>query len=323
MNWNVLFFVCLVIATVLLLVIGIDRIWQNYWSKNTSDIQRRLRVISGDMTAENRLQVKTRLLSEVEFINDALAKIPYTDKLDVFITQAGLQFSVGVFLARLLVLTLLSLLLLVYLQGNSIGVVLLSLLPSLLWLLYLQHKRGLRVSQIEAQLPDTLDLMARAMQAGHAFSSALLIVGSEGPPPIRHEFQTTFDEINFGISTDIALHHLTHRVASSDLRFFVVAVLIQLEPGGNLTEILKSLAALIRDRQRIAGTVRVLTAEGRLSAWILGLLPFGLAGILSVVNPDFISKLWTDPLGIRMLQVSLSLMAIGVWWMWRMVRVEI
>ena len=323
MNWNVLFFVCLVIATVLLLVIGIDRIWQNYWSKNTSDIQRRLRVISGDMTAENRLQVKTRLLSEVEFINDALAKIPYTDKLDVFITQAGLQFSVGVFLARLLVLTLLSLLLLVYLQGNSIGVVLLSLLPSLLWLLYLQHKRGLRVSQIEAQLPDTLDLMARAMQAGHAFSSALLIVGSEGPPPIRHEFQTTFDEINFGISTDIALHHLTHRVASSDLRFFVVAVLIQLETGGNLTEILKSLAALIRDRQRIAGTVRVLTAEGRLSAWILGLLPFGLAGILSVVNPDFISKLWTDPLGIRMLQVSLSLMAIGVWWLWRMVRVEI
>ena len=323
MNWNVLFFVCLVIATVLLLVIGIDRIWQNYWSKNTSDIQRRLRVISGDMTAENRLQVKTRLLSEVEFINDALAKIPYTDKLDVFITQAGLQFSVGVFLARLLVLTLLSLLLLVYLQGNSIGVVLLSLLPSLLWLLYLQHKRGLRVSQIEEQLPDTLDLMARAMQAGHAFSSALLIVGSEGPPPIRHEFQTTFDEINFGISTDIALHHLTHRVASSDLRFFVVAVLIQLETGGNLTEILKSLAALIRDRQRIAGTVRVLTAEGRLSAWILGLLPFGLAGILSVVNPDFISKLWTDPLGIRMLQVSLSLMAIGVWWMWRMVRVEI
>ena len=112
-------------------------------------------------------------------------------------------------------------------------------------------------------------------------------------------------------------------MASSDLRFFVVAVLIQLETGGNLTEILKSLAALIRDRQRIAGTVRVLTAEGRLSAWILGLLPFGLAGILSVVNPDFISKLWTDPLGIRMLQVSLSLMAIGVWWMWCMVRVEI
>jgi tight adherence protein B len=120
------------------------------------------------------------------------------------------------------------------------------------------------------------------MQAGHAFSSALLIVGVEGTQPIRGEFQTTFDEINFGIPTETALHHLTLRVASNDLRFFVVAVLIQLETGGNLTEILKSLATLIRDRQRIAGTVRVLTAEGRLSAWILGLLPFVIAAVLSV-----------------------------------------
>jgi tight adherence protein B len=112
-------------------------------------------------------------------------------------------------------------------------------------------------------------------------------------------------------------------VASSDLRFFVVAVLIQLETGGNLSEILKSLSALIRDRQRIAGSVRVLTAEGRLSAWILGLLPFVIALLLTVINPEFISKLWTDPLGILMLQVSLGLMAIGVWWMWHMVRIRI
>jgi tight adherence protein B len=176
---------------------------------------------------------------------------------------------------------------------------------------------------MEAQLPDTLDLMARAMQAGHAFSSALLIVGSDGTQPIRGEFQSTFDEINFGISTAMALQHLTLRVASSDLRFFVVAVLIQLETGGNLTDILKSLAALIRDRQRIAGSVRVLSAEGRLSAWILGLLPFCIAALLSIINPEFISVLWTDPMGVMMLQVSLGLMLVGVWWMWRMVRVEI
>jgi tight adherence protein B len=119
------------------------------------------------------------------------------------------------------------------------------------------------------------------------------------------------------------MHHLTTRVASSDLRFFVVAVLIQLETGGNLTEILKSLASLIRERQRIAGSVRILTAEGRLSAWILGLLPFAIASLLTVINPEFISKLWTDPLGIRMLQVSLGLMLLGVIWMWRMVRIEI
>jgi tight adherence protein B len=208
--------------------------------------------------------------------------------------------------------------------GVGFGVsMLLGSLPTLVWTLYLQHQRRQRVFNIEAQLPDTLDLMARAMQAGHAFSSALLIVGSEGTHPIREEFQATFDEINFGITTEVALKHLTLRVASSDLRFFVVAVLIQLETGGNLTEILKSLASLIRDRQRIAGSVRVLTAEGRLSAWILGLLPFGIAMLLSMINPEFISKLWTDPMGIRMLQVSLALMAIGIWWMWRMVRIRI
>jgi tight adherence protein B len=196
-------------------------------------------------------------------------------------------------------------------------------LPELMVGLYLVRKRNQRVVKIQEQLPDTLDLIARAMQAGHAFSSALLIVGTEGPSPIRDEFQKTFDEINFGIPTPLALHHLEQRVASSDVRFFVVAVLIQLETGGNLTEILKSLSGLIRERQRIAGTVRILSAEGRLSAWILGLLPFGIAAMLSVINPEFISKLWTDPLGIRMLEVSLSLMAVGVWWMWHMVRVKV
>jgi tight adherence protein B len=112
-------------------------------------------------------------------------------------------------------------------------------------------------------------------------------------------------------------------VASSDLRFFVVAVLIHLETGGNLTEIFKSLTALIRERQRIAGSIRVLTAEGRLSAWILGLLPFIIAALLNAINPEFISMLWTEPMGIRMLQGSLGLMLVGVWWMWRMVRIRI
>jgi tight adherence protein B len=179
------------------------------------------------------------------------------------------------------------------------------------------------VVHIESQLPDTLDLMSRAMQAGHAFSSALLIVGSDGTQPIKGEFQTTFDEINFGIPTNTALLHLTQRVASRDLRFFVVAVLIQLETGGNLTEILKSLAELIRDRQRIAGNVRVLSAEGRLSAWMLGLLPIVIAVLLSIINPEFIEVLWTDAMGIFMMQISVGLMVIGALWMWNMVRIRI
>lgn len=322
MSWNFISFLTLVILAVTLLITGLFRFWSTYWGENASLIKQRLRVITGDLGVENQSLVKTRLLSQVAQVNALLKKVPHIDGLDTFLSQAGVTWNVSQFLVACLLAWLGCSLA----AGIWIGLGLswlLGFVPVLLGLLFLQHKRRQRVFQIEAQLPDTLDLMARAMQAGHAFSSALLIVGAEGTQPIRGEFQTTFDEINFGIPTETALHHLTLRVASSDLRFFVVAVLIQLETGGNLTEILKSLATLIRDRQRIAGTVRVLTAEGRLSAWILGLLPFVIAAVLSVINPEFISTLWTVPMGIRMLQVSLGLMVFGIWWMWRMVRIRI
>lgn len=323
MNWNLLSFGLLVLLGIVLLVVGTESLWSAYWGVHATNIRRRLRVLTDEVNIDTQSLVKTRRLSDVGWFNAVLVRIPHIANMDIFLTQAGLHLSVGSFAARLGLLFAATLLSATAAHLPPALLVAVLVLPPSVWLLYLQHMRRQRVFRIEAQLPDTLDLMARAMQAGHAFSSALLIVGSEGPVPIRTEFQMTFDEINFGISTETALHHLTQRVASRDLRFFVVAVLIQLETGGNLTEILKSLAGLIRDRQRIAGTVRVLSAEGRLSAWILGLLPFVLAGILSVINHGFISKLWTDPLGIRLLEMSLTLMAIGVWWMWRMVRVEI
>jgi len=323
MNSYMFFFSVLVFLAVMLMVMGLENLWHMYWGENSANIQRRLRVITGENSVNSQSLVKSRALSNISAVNYLLRKIPRIEQLDIFLTQAGLRMNIGNFLMLMFALVVISFFAAIAYQMDWKIQVIGVCLPPVLWLLWLQRQRNKRVQQIEKQLPDTLDLMARAMQAGHAFSSALLIVGSEGAPPIRNEFQTTFDEINFGISTETALHHLTQRVASSDLRFFVVAVLIQLETGGNLTDILKSLAALIRDRQRIAGTIKVLTAEGRLSAWILGLLPFIVAAILSVVNHEFISKLWTDPIGIRMVQISLSLMVFGIWWMWHMVKVEI
>ncbi len=323
MYWNSIGFVCLILIAVGLFAIGIFRIWSDYWGANAATIQARLRVITGDLHLDSRTLMKTRMLSRVRWIEVLLQKIPRIDAVDIFLTQAGIKMNVSAFITRCAMLVFIPMAFSASLGFSSIFQLIYSVTPVAIWFAYLQHKRRQRVLRIEAQLPDTLDLMARAMQAGHAFSSALLIVGSEGAPHIRTEFQTTFDEINFGISTETALHHLTQRVASRDLRFFVVAALIQLETGGNLTEILKSLAGLIRDRQRIAGSVRVLSAEGRLSAWILGGLPFAIAAVLGIVNPEFISKLWTEPLGIRMLQISLTLMGFGIWWMWRMVRVRI
>ena len=149
------------------------------------------------------------------------------------------------------------------------------------------------------------------------------LVGTDGPQPIAQEFLTAFDEINFGIPFDKAMANMAARVASSDLKFFVVAVLIQRDSGGNLAGILTSIGTLIRERHRLAGTIRVLSAEGRISAWILTLLPFGLALVITLINPRFISMLWTDPDGIRMVAVALGLMLLGIWWMWRMVRIRV
>jgi tight adherence protein B len=322
MNWNILAFLTLAALALSLLLAGLTQIWHTQWGKSATRIKQRMRFITGELAVESRSLMKKRLLSQTPFFDAMLNKVPRMDDMDTLLTQAGVSWSMGQFLLTGLLLWLGTFITTWVMLGLGAAWLLASV-PIVLSLLFLQHSRHQRVVRIEAQLPDTLDLMARAMQAGHAFSSAVLIVGTEGMQPIRGEFQTTFDEINFGIPTATALQHLTQRVASSDLRFFVVAVLIQLETGGNLSEILKSLSALIRDRQRIAGSVRVLTAEGRLSAWILGLLPFVIALLLTVINPEFISKLWTDPLGILMLQVSLSLMAIGVWWMWHMVRIRI
>lgn len=188
---------------------------------------------------------------------------------------------------------------------------------TLLW------RRQQRTTQLERQLPEALSLIARSMQAGHAFSSALQIASQESPSPIGQDLRSVFNEIQYGESTHEALGHWAERVAGEDVRVFVTAVRIQSETGGNLAELLHQTAALIRERQKLRGVVRVLSAEGRISALILTLLPFVLAGLLTTLNPEFMAPLWSDPLGLRMLTLTVALMGMGVFWMWRLVRMEI
>jgi len=323
MNLKALLLISCLLLTISIFLYGLARYWIEFWGEEATTIKRRLEVIAGDLRVNRSSLLKIRRLSQYVYYEKALKAIPKIEHIDTFLTQSGSTLDVGTFLNRSAILIVCSFMLLTFSTASIYFRCFTSMAPFLIWILVLQHQRKSRISLIETQLPDILDLMARAMQAGHAFSSALLIVGSEGPKPIRQEFQTTFDEINFGIATETALHNLYVRVESRDLRFFIVATLIQLETGGNLTEILKSLANLIRDRQRISGSIRVLSAEGRLSAWILGCLPFLIGSILYFVNPDFISKLWTEKLGIQMLEISMGLMVLGIWWMWRMVKIRI
>ncbi|MNT34007.1 Bacterial type II secretion system protein F domain protein [compost metagenome] len=196
-------------------------------------------------------------------------------------------------------------------------------LASVLPVLHVIRQRHKRLKQMEAQLPDAVDMISRALRAGHAFSGALGMVGTEMKAPIGPEFRTTFEEINYGVALDEAMTNLAMRVPINDLRYFVIAVLIQRESGGNLAEILDTIGNLVRERLKLFDKIRVLSAEGRLSAWILGLLPFGTAGLILVVNPDFMRVLWEDPLGLRMVAGALFSMFMGVLWMRKIIRIRV
>lgn len=166
-------------------------------------------------------------------------------------------------------------------------------------------------------------MMCRALRSGHALSSALHMVAEEMPEPVAGEFRLVRDEFNFGVTLQQALGNLTLRVPSVDLRYFTVAVLIQRESGGNLTEILGKLASLIRERHRLQARIKVLSAEGRLSAWVLASMPFGLGGLMNMMNPTFMSPLWTDPIGQTILQYTLTMMVIGILVLIKIVKIRV
>ena len=286
-------------ASTVLLVMGLGLSWEHFMGPRRQRLAERWRTVADDSTVidAGRL-IKKRYLSENASLQAWLQQVPAVQVYDRFLQQTGLSITVmqSVVVALASVLACAAVAVLLAWPLVLAWTLMLSVL--LLELAYLRRQKKQRLMRMDQQLPDALDLMARALQAGHALSGALLIAAKETKPPIASELQTVFDEVNFGISVQVALPHLAERIASDNVRYFVVAALIQSETGGNLADILKSTAFLIRERQKIAGTVRVLSAEGRLSALILSALPFAIAGLLSWVNPGFMAKLWTDPLGL-------------------------
>ncbi len=175
----------------------------------------------------------------------------------------------------------------------------------------------------ERQLPDALDLISRALKAGHAFSTGLKLVADEAADPVGTEFKRAFDEVSMGIALPQALQNMTERLDCVDLRFFVTSVGVQRETGGNLAEIIDMLASLIRKRFELQMKVRALSAEGRFSAFILFFLPLFLGAALFKMNPDYMSTLFTDPAGKNLVVVGSFLMVTGAIIMKRMVMIKV
>lgn len=298
--------------------------WNERRGPEAKRMERRLRAASAGGHAVEQLTIlKQRALSRSEGLQRLLLAVPRVHSLDRILIQSGLTLSVGDLLGLSLTLGIIGLFAPIFfghavLVGIGLAIVLASL-P----MLYVLHARSRRLIRIESQLPDAIDLMGRAMRAGHAFPNALNMVGDEMSAPIGGEFRILFDEINYGVTLEDALLNLISRVPSTDLRYFVVALLLQRQTGGNLAELLDNISALVRARIKLMGEVRTLSAEGKLSAWILSLLPFAAALLINLVNPGFMSVLWTDPGGLKMVYGALFLMATGIWWMTRIIKIRV
>jgi tight adherence protein B len=187
----------------------------------------------------------------------------------------------------------------------------------------LKVKRGRRLHAFEEQFPEGLDLISRALKAGHAFATGLKMVADELPEPVGPEFRKTFDEQNFGLPLKDALENLTYRIPILDVRFFATAVLIQRETGGNLSEILENLAHVVRERFKILRQVRVYTAHGRLTGYVLLALPAVLGIALSFINPEHMNMLFREPIGQMLLMTALVMQTIGFFWIKHVVKIEV
>jgi len=262
-------------------------------------------------------------LSEHARIDGILSRIPFMRQFQVLLRQSGVVARVDQYLMVCLTLALVTVAAALMLGSAFFGALLLGALAGFVPVLGLHVKKLKRLKRIDQQLPDFLDTVARAMQAGNAFSGAMASVAKESPEPIGSEFRLVSEEINFGSSVREGLAALAERVASEDVRTFVVAVQVHHQTGGSLTTLLLKLATLIRDRQRLRKLGHVLSAEGRLSAWILTILPFATALIMYAINKDFIAILWSTPIGLFLIQGAAVLMVIGVVWMWRIIQFRI
>jgi tight adherence protein B len=264
-------------------------------------------------------------MSEIPWLNKLLSSIrfPLVKQLDRAIIQANLSYPLGVYLMTS------GLLFVIGFSAASFATRWLSvrivtgLVLGSIPILYIYWKKQKRLKRFEEQLPEALEMLARSVRAGHTFTGGLQLVGQEFDDPVSTEFNKTMDEINFGVGYEDALKNLVSRIESDDLKLFVISVIIQRTSGGNLAEILDNLSRLIRERFVLKGQVKTLTAEARLSAYILIALPFLVGFWIFFANPSYVGLLFEDPIGNTMLIIAGVMMVVGIVLMKKMTMLKV
>ena len=238
------------------------------------------------------------------------------------IDQSGLQMTVGTLVLLCVFCGTVTFAVVRLLTPYSIPGLVLAFIAGAVPFFYVRRKARQRLAQFEEQFPEAIDLIARALRAGHALPTALQLASEEVPDPVGAEFRLLFEQQNYGLSMTDALRAFGERVPLLDARFFVTAVQTQREMGGNLSEVLDRLATVIRDRFKVKRQVRAVSAHGRITGAVLGALPPVVAGVLFILSPEHMRLLVDDPLGVYMVLTALTLQVIGVLIIRRIVDVE-
>lgn len=267
--------------------------------------------------------IRARYLRQLSPIERRLEEMPGMERLGHLAEQAGWEvpayrvalLSVGLAAAAAFVGGLL--------WRSPIAAVACGVALGALPVFKLRLDRGKRLDKFEMQLPDALDLMSRSLRAGNPLLESFKFVSEEMKPPISTDFGRAWSNINYGVSLKVSLADLLERTQSVSLRSLVTAIMVQRETGGNLAEILDKITHVLRGRARFQRRLRSLTAEGRMSGWVLGSIPFFMAGMLSIASPNYLPMLFGDPTGRKLVMYALILMAVGVVWISRIVKVKV
>jgi tight adherence protein B len=294
-------------------------------SEREKKLQQRLTGLASDpgQGDENAELLKSTSYSDIPLLDVILQRLPIMQNLKTMIVQADSKWTVGRLLAAtVLIFVSAAWLPVVWLPSLTLRLTLASVLACVPYFT-IRTQRNRRFSRFESILPEALDLMTRGLRAGHSVSSTIEMVGQEVASPVGAEFKKCFEQQNFGLPFREAIEDLARRVPIADLQFLVTAILVQKESGGNLAEVLDKAGIVIRERLRIRGELGIYTAQGKLTGWILGLLPFIMFMLLTIVNSQYTAVLIHDPLGQKLVIAGLVLMALGFYTIRKIVDIKV
>lgn len=260
--------------------------------------------------ADTSTILKEEALSSTPWLDNVIRQLPFSGSLSLLIRQAGKEWKLGTLLLSCLAAALIAWWLGSLFVGTWSLLLPVAVVVAPLGLLYVLREQRFR--KFDNQLPEAVDLMSRGLRAGHSIAAVLEMVGTEIADPLGAEFRAMHKEQTLGLPMRDAMVNLVQRIPRDDMRFIATAILLQKESGGNLAQILDKTSNLVRERARLRGQLRIYTAQGRITGWILCAAPFAMFTLISLVNKNYTKSLFGEPMGVKMVEGALGLMLLGV-----------